>query len=86
MIDVFLSRPLQEILAELPIPEEVKMALVGDDNQLRDIFELIVSYEKGNWDRFSLFAEKLRLDEGIIPQHYFKALDSAEILVSPIVQ
>lgn len=78
MIDVFLSRPLNEILTELPIPKEVKKALEGEDNQLRDIFELIVSYEKGNWNQFSIYAEKLRIDEAIMPQIYFEALDSAE--------
>ena len=58
---------------------------MGEDNQLRDIFELIVSYEKGNWNRFSLYAEKLGIDEAIVPQHYLNALDSAEGIVSPEV-
>ena len=83
MIDVFLSRPLTEIFSELPIPDAVKKALEGEENQLRDIFELIVSYEKGHWDRFSLYAQKLRIDESIVPQYYFDALNSAEGIVSP---
>ncbi|MDR3585895.1 MAG: HDOD domain-containing protein [Desulfosporosinus sp.] len=83
MIDVFLDRPLTEIFLELPIPDQVKKALEGEDNQLRDIFELIVSYEKGHWNQFSLYAQKLRIDESIVPQYYFDALDSAEGIVSP---
>jgi len=82
MIDVLLNRPLTEVLTELPIPKEVIMALEGADNQLRDIFELIVSYEKGMWNQFSYYAKKLRIDEAIMPQLYFDALNAAEGIVS----
>lgn len=85
MIDVILNRPLPEILNDLPIDENIKKALLGEENGMRDIFELVVAYEKGNWNQFSLIAEKLRIDEAIMPQYFFKALDLAEVIVSSAV-
>ncbi|MHB8126502.1 MAG: EAL and HDOD domain-containing protein [Desulfitobacteriaceae bacterium] len=80
MIDAFLDRPIVDILKELPISEVVKAALLGSDNQFRDIYELILSYEKADWKKFSEYALKLRLDETLIPNLYLKALDSANLL------
>ena len=80
MIDAFLDRPLVDVLAELPINEEIKAALLGADNRFRDIFELILGYEKADWIKFSEYALKLKLDERLVPELYHKALKSANLL------
>lgn len=82
LIDVFLSRSLQEILPELPICEEVKRALLGEDNLLRDIHELVVNYEKGNWEQFTEVTHKLRINEAQVPQLYLQAIAIAEEISS----
>jgi EAL and modified HD-GYP domain-containing signal transduction protein len=50
MIDALLDRPLPEILAEIPIAEEIKGALLGENNRLRKVFQYVLSYEKGEWN------------------------------------
>jgi len=49
MIDAFLDRPLSNILAEIPIDDPIKLALLGEPNQLRDIYHYTLSYEKAAW-------------------------------------
>jgi EAL and modified HD-GYP domain-containing signal transduction protein len=78
MIDVFLSRELKDILEELPICEDVKKALLGEDNLWRRIYELTVRYEKGDWQSFSQYSSILQVDESLIPPLYLEALDLAE--------
>jgi len=58
LIDAFLDRPLSDILAEIPIDDPIKMALLGEPNRLRDIYQYTLSYEKAAWGQ---------LDKPIIP-------------------
>jgi c-di-GMP-related signal transduction protein len=74
MLDAFIDRPINEILEELPISDEIKDALTGKDNRFRDAYELIVSYERADWTRFSVFAKKLGLNERLAPDIYYNAL------------
>ena len=58
LIDAFLDRPLPDILAEIPIDDPIKLALLGEPNRLRDIYQYTLSYEKAAWGQ---------LDKPIIP-------------------
>ena len=50
VIDAILDRPLEEILKDLPLADEIKEALSGKPNRLRAVFDYALAYEKGDWD------------------------------------
>jgi c-di-GMP-related signal transduction protein len=75
LIDAFLDRPMSEILTELPISEDIKYALLGGNSRFRDVFELIISYESGDWEQLSFKAAKLDLEEIEIKECYLSSLD-----------
>lgn len=75
MIDAILDRPMSEVIADLPISEEIKEVLLGNHNTYRDVFDLIISYEKGNWDELSNLAAGFGLDETQIPDLYIQSLE-----------
>lgn len=75
MIDAIVDRPMSEVVSELPISEEIKMALMGERNHYRDVYELILSYEKGDWDELSRFVNRFRLNEIEIPRLYYDSLE-----------
>ncbi len=52
LLDVILSRPMAEILKELPLTDGVKEALSGWDNDLRALLDMVILYEKARWDEF----------------------------------
>lgn len=81
-IDAFLDRPLAEVLAELPLATEIKRALLGEDNQIRAFLDLILAYEKADWVNFSVFAQKVNIDESEVPALYLQALTSANQFAS----
>ncbi|QOR67876.1 HDOD domain-containing protein [Cytobacillus suaedae] len=68
LIDSILKVPLEKILRELPLTNEIKAALSGEQNQLRDILDLTINIEKNppdsncmkplssSIDNFELFA------------------------------
>jgi EAL and modified HD-GYP domain-containing signal transduction protein len=77
LIDAIVDRPLLDILIEMPIAEDIKSALMGEKGPLRDIYELMLSYEQGEWNRFSELAAMKKIDEEKIPPLYRKALEWA---------
>lgn len=49
LIDAFLDRPLSAILAEIPIDDPIKKALLGEINPLAEIYHYTLSYERAAW-------------------------------------
>ncbi|MEG6523462.1 EAL and HDOD domain-containing protein [Desulfotomaculum sp. 1211_IL3151] len=75
LIDAILDKPLDEILVELPISEDVKKTLLGESSILKDTYELAVCYEQGMWHNLKQLATKLNLKAKDIIDTYFNALD-----------
>ena len=75
LIDAVIGRPMLEILAGLPIAYQIKNALLGHDNRLRQLFDVVLAYEKANWDAFSAAAKSAGLDEKAVPEAYLQALE-----------
>ncbi len=74
LIDVFLDRPLTEITAELSLTNDIKRALCERKGYLGNILNLIISYEKGDWDSIYYYLELMDLDEEEISYMYSKAI------------
>ncbi len=77
-MDVLLSRPLQEILEDLPIQSTIKEALLGQPNPFRVILDLALSYERGDWTSFLSTVAGLGIDQTTVPEAYSSAIDWAD--------
>ncbi len=51
LLDVFLGQPMEELLTDLPLAEEVKQALRGEEGIYGKILGLALLYEKGDFDQ-----------------------------------
>jgi EAL and modified HD-GYP domain-containing signal transduction protein len=60
----------------------VKNALLGMKSKYREVFELVVNYQNGNWERFERSAKKLSLNETIAPKLYLESVDWADRIAS----
>jgi EAL and modified HD-GYP domain-containing signal transduction protein len=74
-IDAFLGRPLPEAVDRLPVSEEVRTALLGGDNALRRVYDVVLAWERGAWDEVSLAAARLGLRGEEIAARYKSALE-----------
>ncbi len=80
LLDTFLDQPMEVILQELPLVEDIKSALMGESGPFRDILELVLLYEQGYWDKaFSIAAEKYNLDEVEVMSYYLESLELADM-------
>ena len=75
LIDAFLDRPLEEILKEIPIDDEIKKALLGADSSLGNIYQFVLAYEKGEWEKLAKQRLQLGIDEAVPPPLYLAAID-----------
>ncbi len=50
MMDSISGVPLNNILEELPLSEDVKNALSGEENKFRRLLEFVIHYEEADWD------------------------------------
>jgi c-di-GMP-related signal transduction protein len=70
MMDAILDRPMEKILEALPLSSEVKSALLGQENALYLIFQIVQAHEQGAWDKVLSLSEKLRLSEPEVAEAY----------------
>jgi EAL and modified HD-GYP domain-containing signal transduction protein len=83
MMDAIVERPMAEILSELVISRDIKTALLQgrDRNRFRDIYELVLAYERGDWEEISRLAAAMRANEDRIAEAYLAAVKwSQEVL------
>jgi len=73
-IDAMLNRPLEELLKDLPVDEKITGALLGRAGPFRNVLDLILCYEEGNWDSLTGLAHRLGLDEQALPPQFAQAM------------
>ncbi len=80
LLDTFLDQPMENILKELPLAEEIKDALLGQDGDFKNILDLVLLYEKGSWEKaFEIAATKYNLDEVEVMSYYLESLELADM-------
>jgi EAL and modified HD-GYP domain-containing signal transduction protein len=52
-LEAFIDKPLEEILATLPLADELHNALLHNSGELGQLLSLVLNYERGQWDDFS---------------------------------
>lgn len=83
LLDGLLDRPLSEILEGIPISEEIKRALLGEKNRFGLVYQYLLAYEQGRWERLSELGGRLRIDESRVSSLYLEAVRwSSGFLVS----
>ena len=58
-LNYLIDAPLEEILNEVPIAEEIKAALLRKEGRCGKLYDLVLSYEAANWNKISSLAEEL---------------------------
>jgi len=74
LMDALLGQPTQEIVVQVALPEEVRVALLGGTNRHRDVYDLVMALETGNWELANNHAAKLQLKESDIPTAYLESV------------
>ncbi len=76
-LDAVLDVTIEDALADLPLAEDVKSAIIGGDGQLGSLFTAATAYEKADFQAFADYAGGKSLPLAAAPDLYFEAVDWA---------
>ena len=79
-----MQTPLEEILEQLPISDEIKNALLSYEGRTGLLYKLILSYEKADWNSMSSCAAELGIPQSMIAQKYFECVESVNNIWSEL--
>ncbi len=75
LVDAMLDRPMADILRELPLDDDITIALLRGDNDLGQLHAMARHYEKAEWEEFAASAQKLAIPEQDVAKLYRQALE-----------
>ena len=65
---------VEGILKELPVTDNIKSGLFGEEGLFGDIFSFVKDYERANWQKVDEFVEKYKADSQLIASEYVHCL------------
>jgi EAL and modified HD-GYP domain-containing signal transduction protein len=74
LLDALLDQPMEGIVEKLPLGENIKAALCGDENELKQFLVLIRAFESGFWEEVSNISTQLSLDLKMTHAFYNESL------------
>jgi EAL and modified HD-GYP domain-containing signal transduction protein len=75
--DALLDKPMDEVLLQLPVSQDVKSALAGGQNRFREVYELLLAMERAEWQALGPLAARLGQIEEKLPDTYSLAIQRA---------
>jgi EAL and modified HD-GYP domain-containing signal transduction protein len=66
---------LEDALNQLPVSEAMKTGLVHKEGAPGNLFNLVIHYEKGEWNKMNRCAEQLGIPVSMIAQKYFEVVE-----------
>ena len=72
VIDILLNRPMEDIVKDLPLTNDIKNALLGISGPFSNIYDLVCEYEKGSWEKVSNLAKEISIPLEKLPKLYFE--------------
>ena len=66
---------MEEILADIPMVDELKSALLHREGQGGLLLELVISYEKADWKKITEDAELLGIPSAQLATIYFNCME-----------
>jgi EAL and modified HD-GYP domain-containing signal transduction protein len=75
LIDAILDQPMTKVMKELPLSEEIKMALIERKGRLVGYLFLAETYEKGQWPQMTKICNVMNIPEDKLPELYLQACE-----------
>jgi len=82
VIDALLDQPMEQVLDHLALAADVRAALCGSPNPLRDVYDAMLAYERADWSALSSAAARIGISEVQIPDSYLKAAEQARLIAA----
>ncbi len=73
LIDAILDQPMQKVMKELPLANDIKTALIDRKGRLIGYLLLAETYEKGQWEHMAKVSQVMKITHEKLPKLYLEA-------------
>lgn len=80
VIDGLLERPMEEVVKELPLHDDILNTLLLKETKYKKLYEMVLAYEKGEFDKFGDCCKEKGIHLNMMNQYYIEAVKWAEDL------
>ena len=70
-----IEKNIDYVVKELPLNSEIKNALLGEQNVLKDILDLALAYENVDSDKITEMRKKMSINEDLLWRIYSKSIE-----------
>lgn len=77
LVDAMLDQPMSAVLDELPLADDVRLALQGGASPLRPVLDFVEGYERGDWTACTAIGHDLGIPESTVLDQYRGAVSWA---------
>lgn len=84
VLDVLVDKNMIEAVNPLPIEQEMKLTLLGRKSQYADLYQLVLNYEKADFNKAYRLAQSARFDLDRLPELYSEAVRWADDIYEQI--
>ena len=81
-VDAILDMNMEDVLREISVHAEIRDALLGKSNKFRDVFEVVLAYEIGDWSRLEAAAANCRMKLDSVPTLFMHSLEWANAIIT----
>lgn len=74
VLDAMLGQPMETAIVELPLSDNVRRALLGEQNDARSVLDAVIAHERGEWDEAARIAAGVSVHAERLPLAYADAL------------
>ena len=79
-LEYLIDAPMEEILAEVPLADDIREALLNKSGRCGKLYELVLSYEAADWVKINALAGELGIPDNLLTSMYFSCMENVNIL------
>lgn len=85
-LNYLIDAPLEEILAQIPLREEIKDALLQHTGRCGMLYDLALCYERADWGKIDHLAEELGIPSNLLTSLYFNCMEEVNRIWNEMTQ
>ena len=85
-LNYLIDATMEEILAEVPVSDDIKKALISQEGMCGTLYSLVLSYERADWTTMTALAKELGIPSNVLTTVYFDCMDMVNSIWESISQ
>ena len=81
-----MQMPIGEVLAQLPISDDIKLALTDHAGRSGMLYDTVIAYENAEWTKMKELAEGLGIPKDMISEKYCECVQSVNSTWDKLMQ